>query len=102
MYLFGCALTQTLVDTAKFNIGRLRPHFFHVCEPDWDGFECYNDRGLPIYVTDYECKGNPDLFPDEGERQTRVEDAHLSFMSGHASFSFQVQWTPVNTATINT
>ena len=22
MYLFGCALTQTLVDTAKFNIGR--------------------------------------------------------------------------------
>ncbi len=92
MYLFGAACSQLLTDTAKYTIGRLRPHFFDACKPDWANIVCYkteNGVQLPLYVTNYTCLGNYELFTDKEERDHRVHDAHLSFVSGHASFSFQ-------------
>ncbi|KAA0201153.1 hypothetical protein HAZT_HAZT003356 [Hyalella azteca] len=34
-FLFGCAVSQLLTDVAKYSIGRLRPHFLSICNPDW-------------------------------------------------------------------
>ncbi|TRY62761.1 hypothetical protein TCAL_10992 [Tigriopus californicus] len=87
-YLFGTACSQTLTDICKYSIGRLRPHFFDICRPDWNLIDCGTDI-RPKFVTNYTCLGNPELFPDAVESEDRVLDSHLSFCSGHASFSFQ-------------
>ena len=48
---------------SKYATGRLRPHFLAVCNPDLDQIQCRDpQRGLPLFVTDYECRGNPKLF----------------------------------------
>ena len=33
-YLFGATASISLVTMAKFTVGRLRPHFLEVCQPD--------------------------------------------------------------------
>ena len=33
-YLFGVAISQLLTDICKYNVGRLRPHFLDLCQPD--------------------------------------------------------------------
>ena len=35
VFLFGCACSQLATDIAKYSIGRLRPHFIDICQPDW-------------------------------------------------------------------
>ncbi|XP_040577035.1 phospholipid phosphatase 1 isoform X2 [Lepeophtheirus salmonis] len=82
---FGAATSQCLTDIAKYSIGRLRPHFFDVCRPIFENLDC----GPRSYVLNYTCQGNLDLFHTEEEAQSKIEDAHLSFVSGHASFSCQ-------------
>ena len=42
----------------------------------------------PHYVTSFSCRGNPELFPAAGEREHRVHEARLSFLSGHASLAW--------------
>jgi phosphatidate phosphatase len=89
--LFGSAVSQCLTDICKYTIGRLRPHFFDVCLPDFSNINCTDNDGQPFYVTKYKCLGNPSLFDfDLEETQDRIKDARVSFVSGHASFSFQV------------
>ena len=88
-YLFGAASSQCLTDTSKYTIGRLRPHFLDVCKPDWSMISCRDEAGRSLFVTNYECQGNFDLFPDADEVEHRVKEGHLSFVSGHASFCFQ-------------
>lgn len=39
-YLFGTAVTQCITDITKYNVGRLRPHFFAVCNPDFKNITC--------------------------------------------------------------
>ena len=56
-YLFGTAVTQCLTDVTKYWVGRLRPHFIAVCNPDFNLIECGTDTN-PIYVTKYMCRGN--------------------------------------------
>ncbi len=56
-YLFGAAVSSSLVAIAKFTIGRLRPHFLDVCQPDFEAIDC-GTPSHPIFVTDYVCKGN--------------------------------------------
>lgn len=34
MFAFGAACSQLTTDVMKYTIGRLRPHFFTVCQPD--------------------------------------------------------------------
>ncbi|XP_051892871.1 phospholipid phosphatase 1 isoform X1 [Pristis pectinata] len=71
-FLFGAAASQSLTDIAKYSIGRLRPHFLDVCQPDWAKFNC--NVG---YITDFTCLGDKRM----------ANEARLSFFSGHSSFS---------------
>lgn len=52
-FLFGAAASQSLTDIAKYSIGRLRPHFLDVCDPDWSKINCSNG-----YIENYVCRGN--------------------------------------------
>ncbi|XP_067842147.1 phospholipid phosphatase 1 isoform X3 [Heptranchias perlo] len=71
-FVFGAAASQSLTDIAKYSIGRLRPHFLDVCKPDWKTIDC--SLG---YIDDFTCLGNKRM----------VDEARLSFFSGHSSFS---------------
>jgi len=86
LYLLGAAACQLQVAICKFTVGRLRPHFFDVCKPDFVKVE---NKSTPTYVMNYTCLGNPSLFSDEMEMDDHVRGARLSFPSGHSSFAFQ-------------
>lgn len=74
VFIFGSGLNQVTVDSAKYSIGRLRPHFWAVCEP---AVEC---SSLPrnLYITEYKCNGDPSY----------TEEGRLSFPSGHSALAF--------------
>nr|XP_055064871.1 phospholipid phosphatase 1 isoform X1 [Misgurnus anguillicaudatus] len=72
-YVFGAAVSQSLTDIAKYSIGRLRPHFLDVCKPDWTKINCTGGA----YIEDFVCTGEATL----------VNEARVSFYSGHSSFS---------------
>ncbi|XP_072430473.1 phospholipid phosphatase 3 isoform X2 [Chiloscyllium punctatum] len=71
-FIFGCAISQSFTDIAKVSVGRLRPHFLDICNPNFTAINC--SLG---YIVEFECRG------DEG----KVQEARKSFFSGHASFS---------------
>ncbi|XP_078531214.1 phospholipid phosphatase 1 isoform X1 [Lissotriton helveticus] len=71
-FIFGAAASQSLTDIAKYTIGRLRPHFLDVCKPDWTKINC--SAG---YIENFVCLGD----------KVKVNEARLSFYSGHSSFS---------------
>ena len=52
VFVFGCAISQSFTDIAKVSVGRLRPHFLAVCNPDFSTINC--SLG---YITDYQCQG---------------------------------------------
>ena len=52
-FLFGAAVSQSLTDLAKYMIGRLRPNFLAVCDPDWGRVNC------SVYVQVEVCRGSP-------------------------------------------
>lgn len=72
---FGAACSQLTTDVAKYTIGRLRPHFYTVCQPD---VNCRDPSLQNVYIDRFRCLGtNPKL----------LKDMRLSFPSGHSSFS---------------
>ncbi|XP_007524901.2 phospholipid phosphatase 2 [Erinaceus europaeus] len=71
-FLFGAAVSQSLTDLAKYTVGRLRPNFLAVCDPDWGRFNCSG-----YLLADGLCQGSA----------ANVTEARLSFYSGHSSFS---------------
>lgn len=52
VFLFGCAISQSFTDIAKVSVGRMRPHFLDVCNPDFSTIDC--SQG---YITNYTCRG---------------------------------------------
>ncbi|XP_072024187.1 phospholipid phosphatase 1-like isoform X2 [Amphiura filiformis] len=76
-FLFGTLITQITFDVANNSVGRLRPHFFSVCQPDWNAANC-SDGYLDFYVTDDVCTGTD---------EHRIYEARRSFPSGHAALS---------------
>ncbi|KAM9455790.1 phospholipid phosphatase 1 isoform 1-T1 [Clarias gariepinus] len=72
-FLFGAAMSQSLTDIGKYSIGRLRPHFLDVCKPNWQTINCSNGA----YIENFTCSGDAKI----------VNEARLSFYSGHSSFS---------------
>ena len=68
--------TIILTDSIKVTVGRLRPHFISVCNPN---VTCSGQDTK--YITNYVCQGS--TAKDEN-------DARLSFPSGHASMSATV------------
>ncbi|XP_046446420.1 putative phosphatidate phosphatase [Daphnia pulex] len=77
IFLFGAACTEWATDFGKYFIGRLRPHFLSICQPD-NFLEICPPNGLPIYITQFKCTG---------KNGQRLQDSRMSFPSGHASFS---------------
>ncbi|KAI2810546.1 phosphatidate phosphatase [Blomia tropicalis] len=83
-FLFAVAMSQSITDISKYSIGRLRPNFMDLCQPQvksqtkpMDRFsKCENPYE---YITEYKCTTNHD--------QWILKDVHLSFMSGHSSLS---------------
>ncbi|XP_074851669.1 phospholipid phosphatase 1 isoform X2 [Carettochelys insculpta] len=71
-FIFGAAASQSLTDIAKYSIGRLRPHFLAICQPDWVRVNC--SLG---YIENFPCQGD----------KAKVNEGRLSFYSGHSSFS---------------
>uniref|UniRef100_A0A8D0GI88 Phospholipid phosphatase 1 n=1 Tax=Sphenodon punctatus TaxID=8508 RepID=A0A8D0GI88_SPHPU len=71
-FIFGAAASQSLTDIAKYSIGRLRPHFLAICQPDWQRINC--SLG---YIENFRCLGD----------KVKVNEGRLSFYSGHSSFS---------------
>ncbi|XP_070597668.1 phospholipid phosphatase 3-like [Erythrolamprus reginae] len=71
-FLFGCCVGQSLTNMAKVAVGRLRPHFLAVCQPNFTQIVC--SAG---YLEDYVCTGS----------RSKVKEARKSFYSGHASFA---------------
>ncbi|KAG8519818.1 Phospholipid phosphatase 1, partial [Galemys pyrenaicus] len=53
-FLFGAAASQSLTDIAKYSIGRLRPHFLDICDPDWSKINCTAGG----YIENFICQGN--------------------------------------------
>ncbi|KAH8371373.1 hypothetical protein KR093_007088 [Drosophila rubida] len=79
---FGMLLTFDATELGKYTIGRLRPHFYAVCQPQLsDGTLCSDASNRQRYVEDYECAG-------EGYTAADVRQARLSFPSGHSSLAF--------------
>ncbi|XP_072163661.1 phospholipid phosphatase 1-like [Diadema setosum] len=80
-FLLGGGITLLLTDAGKHVIGRLRPHFIAVCEPDWSVINCTNEGDFSIYVQDIPCLGTD---------ESKLANARLSFPSGHSSSAFYV------------
>ncbi|BFZ04112.1 hypothetical protein BsWGS_07151 [Bradybaena similaris] len=73
MFFFGAGTAHFLTDIPKYAIGRLRPHFFDVCKPNWNLLN--NTSG---YITVDICTG---------EDKALIQEARLSFPSGHSSMA---------------
>nr|ACH73387.1 unknown [Drosophila melanogaster] len=81
-FCFGLLLTFDATEVGKYTIGRLRPHFLAVCQPQIaDGSMCSDPVNLHRYVENYDCAG-------EGFTVEDVRQARLSFPSGHSSLAF--------------
>ncbi|KAL8273159.1 hypothetical protein Esti_002917 [Eimeria stiedai] len=74
-FLFGLLTNCALADVAKITVGRLRPHFLSVCEPNWAAVSCSDSQGS-LFVENYQCQG-----PDA----EAIREARLSFFSAHSS-----------------
>jgi len=84
IFLFGAFVNQLFTDTTKYTIGRLRPHFIQVCNPNISREDC-GEVDRPNYVTKFICKGQEEI--GNYENAKRLHDSRLSFVSGHASLS---------------
>ncbi|KAJ1345936.1 hypothetical protein KIN20_000578 [Parelaphostrongylus tenuis] len=78
-YLLAYALCTFVMEYFKCTVGRLRPHFIAVCQPDWSRMDCTNKEQVPVSETF--CM-NPD--------SRRIRVARTSFPSGHAAAAFHV------------
>ncbi|KAG7209722.1 hypothetical protein KM043_011356 [Ampulex compressa] len=74
---FGAACTVLITDIAKYTIGRLRPHFMTLCNPNID---CSLPHNQHIYILNFTCMAK--------DVSTKLlKEVRLSFPSGHSSFS---------------
>ena len=59
VFWFGAVCSQLITDIGKYSIGRLRPHFIDVCNPDVD---CTEPENKYKYFVQFTCKEtNPKL-----------------------------------------
>ena len=79
IFIYGSIITTFITDVGKYSIGRLRPHYLTVCQPDWLNINCTNTIGRKsIIFGDTICQTNDFKV---------LKESHLSFPSGHASYS---------------
>ncbi|XP_065360611.1 putative phosphatidate phosphatase [Calliphora vicina] len=82
-FVCGFALHTLFMHVAKITLGRLRPHFFEVCQPyrTSDDTTCDSPKNHGLYIEDYECS-NP------YSTRYMLYNVHLSFPSGHSGSIF--------------
>ncbi|XP_056021260.1 phospholipid phosphatase 1-like [Ostrea edulis] len=66
----GLSMCVLFIEIVKMFVGRLRPHFFAVCQPNFTATNCSR-----TFVTSYTC---------QGKHLESVLDAKKSFPSGHS------------------
>ena len=81
-FTIGALFTLLTAETAKFTIGRFRPHFLTICNLNFDTIGCKDSYNYEKFVTEYTCD------PPENITDHDIKDAKKSFLSGHSSFSF--------------
>lgn len=82
VFMFGFLVHFLLVDYIKYCGGRLRPHFYELCQPVFpDGSDCSNPMNHGIYITNFTCS-NPSI------SVRSLKEFRLSFPSGHSSVTF--------------
>lgn len=80
IFLHGMGITTFITDIGKYSVGRLRPHFYDVCRPNWAQLNCTLPNGVRNYfVGDHYCSQQQETW--------KFKDARLSFPSGHSSFA---------------
>ncbi|KAH8419581.1 hypothetical protein KR222_007105 [Zaprionus bogoriensis] len=78
-YLFGLAMLTFTTILTKLCIGRLRPHFYAVCQPMLpDGSTCHDAQNEGRYIDSYTCS-------NANVTDFLFEQLNQSFPSGHAS-----------------
>ena len=91
--ILGAMCCVLLTDIAKYTVGKLRPHFLTLCNPDYNDI-CFNEDDF--YIND-DGEELIDEFYQKYVNETNVcslensellREARLSFLSGHASYSF--------------
>ena len=89
--LLGFSLCMLITNVSKFSLGRLRPHFLTVCNPDLEDV-CYQVENVWDNDTDYYYSEVIQLnYVEEGNctgHANLLKEARLSFVSGHSSTSF--------------
>lgn len=81
--MIGACANQFLTDVGKHTVGRLRPHFYDLCQPSVACTEANSHQ----YITDFNCTrtSHPDI--PQHKFEDRLLDARKSFPSGHSSFA---------------
>lgn len=83
LFVLGIGITLLLTEVAKKWIGRLRPNFIAICNPDLTQIECVNIIDANTFYYNYiSTSGNFCRGYDY-----EVNKARESFPSGHASYS---------------
>ena len=82
-----CISCLLFTEIAKYSIGRLRPHFLTVCNPEYTDDLC-RDPNNPQY-TRFVIENQDELCRlENGHTEKHLKEARLSFLSGHSSLSF--------------
>ncbi|CAF3290214.1 unnamed protein product [Rotaria socialis] len=88
IFLFGLgiAICFLITEVGKRTIGRLRPYYLTLCDPNWANIECTKiilsfsgPVSVPQYITNHNCNATV--------LEKDLREARLSFPSGHASYS---------------
>lgn len=83
LFLLGISLTLCLTEICKRWIGRLRPHFIAVCQPDLSQLNCTTETLTGVY---FNAIYTGDTFCTN-TNTAAVKEARFSFPSGHSSYS---------------
>ena len=86
-FLSGAISCVSFSQLLKLSVGKLRPHFLTLCLPDLTRALCEDKWGYNRYVIEDEdtmCKG----FSENNTTRKELNEARLSFVSVHSSFSF--------------